>query len=138
MYKLNYYGRSIADNADKEQKFEYFGMGEFFRLRRNALHYLREIVQNDYREEGYATSLLAGGLYCIKSEKTDKGERKTTEIRIKVEKVKYKNRRRGLTFAPKLLSIASWAIIRILTIRIKPRLATRRWCRFTTSRRIFA
>ena len=45
MYKLNYYGRSIADNADKEQKFEYFGMGEFFRLRRNALHYLYDIVK---------------------------------------------------------------------------------------------
>ena len=37
---------------------------------------------------GYATSLLVGGRYYIKSEKTDKGERKTTEIRIKVEKVK--------------------------------------------------
>lgn len=83
MYKLNYYGRSIAD---KEQKFEYFGMGEFFRLRRNALHYLFDIVQNEYRERGYATEVRVGSLYCYKSDKTDNGNRKIIEILIKVEK----------------------------------------------------
>lgn len=86
MYKLNYYGRSIADNEDKEQKFEYFGMGEFFRLRRNALHYLFDIVQNEYKERGYATEVRVGSLYCYKSDKTDKGNRKIIEILIKVEK----------------------------------------------------
>lgn len=86
MYKLNYYSRSIADNADKEQKFEYIGMGEFFRLRRNALHYLFDIVQNEYRESGYATEVRVGSLYCYKSDKTDKGNRKIIEILIKVEK----------------------------------------------------
>ena len=86
MYKLNYYGRSIADNADKEQKFEYFGMGEFFKLRRNALHYLFDIVQNEYRERGYATEVGVGSLYCYKSDKTTEGNRKIIEILIKVEK----------------------------------------------------
>ena len=86
MYKLNYYTRTIADNADKEQKFEYFGMGEFFRLRRNALHYLFDIVQNEYRERGYATEVRVGSLYCYKSDKTAEGNRKITEILIKVEK----------------------------------------------------
>ena len=86
MYKLNYYGRSIADNADKEQKFESYGMGEFFRLRRNALHYLFDIVQNEYRERGYATEERVGSLYCYKSDKTDEGNRKIIEILIKVEK----------------------------------------------------
>ena len=86
MYKLNYYGRSIADNTDKEQKFEYLGMGEFFRLRRNALHYLFDIVQNEYRERGYATEVRVGSLYCYKSDKTDRGNRKIIEILIKVEK----------------------------------------------------
>jgi len=86
MYKLNYYGRSITDNADKEQKFEYFGMGEFFRLRRNAIHYLFDIVQNEYRERGYATEARVGSLYCYKSDKTDEGNREITEILIKVEK----------------------------------------------------
>ena len=86
MYKLNYYGRSIADNADKEQKLEYFGMGESFRLRRNALHYLFDIVQNEYRERGYATEVRVGSLYCYKSDKTDEENRKIIEILIKVEK----------------------------------------------------
>lgn len=86
MYKLNYYGRSIADNANEEQKFEYFGMGEFFRLRRNAVHYLYDIVQSEYRERGYATEVRAGSLYCYKSDKTAEGDRKIIEILIKVEK----------------------------------------------------
>jgi hypothetical protein len=85
MYTLIYYVTETKGTEVIEREYHY---SDEYRLRRNALHYLREIVQNDYREEGYATSLLAGGLYCIKSEKTDKGERKTTEIRIKVEKVK--------------------------------------------------
>lgn len=86
MYKLNYYGRSIADNENKEQKFEYFGMGEFFRLRRNALHYLFDIVQSEYKEKGYATEVRVGSLYCYKSDKTAQEDRKITEILIKVEK----------------------------------------------------
>ena len=86
MYKLNYYGRSIADNENKEQKFEYFGMGEFFRLRRNALHYLFDIVQSEYREKGYATEVRVGSLYCYKSDKNAQGDRKIIEILIKVEK----------------------------------------------------
>lgn len=86
MYKLNYYRKSVADNANKEQKFEYLGMGESFRLRRAALHYLYEIVQSEYRENGYATEVKAGSLYCYKSEKTDEGNRKVTEILIKIEK----------------------------------------------------
>jgi hypothetical protein len=85
MYTLIYYVTETKGTEVIEREYHY---SNEYRLRRNALHYLREIVQNDYREEGYATSLIAGGLYCIKSEKTDKGERKTTEIRVKVEKVK--------------------------------------------------
>ena len=86
MYKLNYYARSITDNENKEQKFEYFGMGEFFRLRRNALHYLFDIVQSEYKERGYATEVRVGSLYCYKSDKTDKRNRKIIEILIKVER----------------------------------------------------
>lgn len=61
-------------------------MGELFRLRRNALHYLFDIVQNEYREKGYATETRVGSLYCYKSDKTEKENRKITEILIKVEK----------------------------------------------------
>lgn len=86
MYKLNYYSRTIADNANEEQKFEYISTGEFFRLRRNALHYLFDIVQNNYRESGYTTEVRVGSLYCYKSNKTVEGDRKIIEILIKVEK----------------------------------------------------
>lgn len=86
MYKLNYYRRSTDDNENKEQKFEYYGMGEFFRLRRNALHYLYNIVQSEYRERGYATEVRVGSLYCYKSDKNAQEGRKIIEILIKVEK----------------------------------------------------
>lgn len=86
MYKLNYYSKSITDNANEEQKFEYNGERETFRLKRNALNYLFDIVQNEYRELGYATEERAGSLYCYKSVKTAEGNRKITEILIKVEK----------------------------------------------------
>ena len=86
MYKLNYYSRSFADNANKEQKFEFKGKGETFRLRRNALIFLFDIVQSVYREKGYATEKRVGSLYCHKSTMTDEGNRKITEILIKVER----------------------------------------------------
>lgn len=86
MYKLNYYGRTTSDKANKKQEFEYFGMRESFRLRKNALHYLYDIVQSEYREGGYATETRAGSLYCYRSEKTAEGNRKIIEILIKVEK----------------------------------------------------
>lgn len=86
MYKLNYYSKTIADNANKDQKFEYNNEGETFRLRRNALHYLFDIVQNEYKERGYATEKRVGSLYCYKSVKTAEGNRKIIEILIKIEK----------------------------------------------------
>lgn len=86
MYKLNYYSKVTEDNERKEQEFEYLGMGEFFRLRRNALHYLYDIVQSDYRAMNYATEKRVGSLYCYKSEKTAEGKRRVMEILIKIEK----------------------------------------------------
>lgn len=86
MYTLNYYSKSIADNVNKKQEFEYNGEGETFRLRKNALHYLYDIVQSEYRKMGYATEKRVSSLYCYKSIKTDKGNRKIIEILIKVEK----------------------------------------------------
>lgn len=80
------YSKSITDNEKEEQKFEYNGEGETFRLRKNALHYLFDIVQNEYREHGYATEKRVGCIYCYKSVKTAEGNRKIIEILIKVEK----------------------------------------------------
>lgn len=86
MYTLNYYSKLNADNVNKKQEFEYDGKGETFRLRRNALHYLYDIVQSEYRELGYATETRVGSLYCYKSVRTAEGNRETIEILIKVEK----------------------------------------------------
>lgn len=86
MYKLNYYSKLTEGLANKEQDFEYKGTGETFRLRRNALHYLFDIVQSEYRAMDYATEKRVGSLYCYKSEKTAEGNRKVTEILIKIEK----------------------------------------------------
>lgn len=86
MYKLNYYSKTTEGLASKEQNFEHTGTGETFRLRRNALHYLFDIVQSEYISMGYATEKRVGSLYCYKSEKTDEGNRRIMEILIKVEK----------------------------------------------------
>ena len=86
MYKLNYYSKLTTGLTSKEQDFEYTGTGETFRLRRNALNYLFDIVQNEYRVMGYATEKRVGSLYCYKGEKTTQGDRKVMELLIKVEK----------------------------------------------------
>lgn len=86
MYKLNYYCKYTESLSSKEQDYEYLGMGESFRLRKDAIHYLFDIVQNEYKAAGYTTETKVGSLYCYKSEKTAQGDRKVTEILIKVEK----------------------------------------------------
>lgn len=88
MYKLVTYYRETKteykSGLDEVVEREYHN-GNEFRLRKNALHYLREIVQSDYREQGYATEEKVGGIFCYKSEKITTG-RKIEEITIKVEK----------------------------------------------------
>lgn len=86
MYKLNYYSKLTTGLASKGQNFEYTGTSETFRLRRDALHYLFDRIQNEYRAMGYATEKRVGSLYCHKGEKTAKGDRKVIEVLIKVEK----------------------------------------------------
>ena len=83
MYQIIYYYKETIGKTVKEQIME----GTMFRLRRNALHYLLEIVQNDYRKEGYGTEPIVGGINCYKSEKTEEGNRKVIEEIIKVEKI---------------------------------------------------
>lgn len=84
MYTLVYNVKQKKDSKIFESEY----VGEEYRLRNNALHYLREIVQNDYRENGYATEARVGGIYCYKSKLNEKGEREIEEVTIKVEKVK--------------------------------------------------
>lgn len=83
MYQLVYYYRETTGSEVIEK--EYRNKFEF-RLRRNALHYLLEIIQSEYRANGYGTEQIVGGINCYKSEKTENGDRKIIEMRIKVEK----------------------------------------------------
>ena len=82
MYQIVYYYKEKVGNTVKEDVVE----GDEFRLRRNALHYVLDIVQSDYRNEGWGTEAIVGGINCYKSEKTEYGDRKIMEVRIKVEK----------------------------------------------------
>lgn len=82
MYKLVYYYKETTGSKVIERKY----VGEEFRLKRRALHFLREIVKECYINDDYATEDIVGGLNCYKSEKTVEGNRKVTEILIKIEK----------------------------------------------------
>lgn len=82
MYQLVYYYTETTGNEVIEKEYH----SNEFRLRRNAMHYLLEIVQSEYREEDFGTEQIVGGINCYKSEKTENG-RKIIEVKIKVEKV---------------------------------------------------
>lgn len=87
MYKLVYYIKKTEGLTSKEQEYKrYERNSEEFRLRRNALHYVLDIIQQEYIGEGYATEPRVGGIYCYKSIKTAQGDREITEIMVKVEK----------------------------------------------------
>ena len=82
MYQIIYYYKETTGKTVEEKIIE----GAEFRKRINALHYILDIVQSDFREDGYGTEPMVGGINCYKSEKTDNGDRKIMEVRIKVEK----------------------------------------------------
>lgn len=88
MYQIVYYSR-ITENLNVErQEFQRReNDNEKFRLRKTALHYVFECLEGFYRHLGYETEKIVGGINCYKSEKTDNGNRKITEVRVKVEKL---------------------------------------------------
>lgn len=83
MYTLIYYVRKTE--GDKVYENEYHG--EEFRLKKNAMHFLREISKECYIESGYAVEDVVNGLNCYKSKKNTKGERETIEMNVRVEKL---------------------------------------------------
>lgn len=88
MYQIVYYNRITENlNAESQEFQRRENKNEKFRLRRTALHYVFECLEGFYRNSGYATEKIVGGINCYKSEKTDNGNRKITEIRVKVEKL---------------------------------------------------
>jgi hypothetical protein len=85
MYKLVYNYKETEEDKVLIEK-EYF-FGDTFRLKRFAVNYLLDIIQNEYREEGYRTTQIKGStIYCYKSEKTEK-KRKAIEWIISVKKI---------------------------------------------------
>ena len=88
MYQLVYYYKETTFTSTFSTGFEREYHSDEFRLRRNALHYLLDIVQSEYRAEGYGTEQIVGGINCYKSKKTENGDKKIIEVKIKVEKVK--------------------------------------------------
>ena len=83
MYQVVYYYKEmIVGKSVEEKTIE----GAEFKLRRNAIHYVLDIVRNDLIEDGYGTEPIVGGINCYKSEKIENGYRKIMEVRVKVEK----------------------------------------------------
>lgn len=78
MYTLVYYVRRTENEKASENKYP----GEEFRLKRNALQFLREISKACYIENGYTVEDVKNGLNCYKRE-----ARVTFEMRIKIEKI---------------------------------------------------
>ena len=83
MYTLVYYVRRTENGKVYENEYP----GEEFRLKRNALHFMREISKEHYIENGYAVEDVKNGLNCYKSEKKTKEVRETIETRIRIEKI---------------------------------------------------
>ncbi len=83
MYQVVYYYKEmIVGKSVKEEVVE----GAEFKLRRNALHYVLDIVKSDLIENGYGTEPIVGGIYCYKSERLEEGSRKIITVRVVVEK----------------------------------------------------
>lgn len=86
MYKLVYKYKETQENEVLVEK-EYF-FGDTFRLKRCAIHYLLDIIQSEYREEGYGTEQITGSaINCYKSELTAENKRKSIEWTIRVKKI---------------------------------------------------
>lgn len=83
MYKLVYYVERTED--EKVYVSEY--QGEEFRLKKNALHFLREISKECYIENGNIVEDVKNGLNCYKSKMNAEGIRETIKTRVRIEKI---------------------------------------------------
>lgn len=83
MYTLVYYVRKTKGEKVYENKYP----GEEFRLKKNALHFIREMLKECFIENGSAVEDVKNGLNCYKSKKNANGVRETFETRIRIEKI---------------------------------------------------
>lgn len=83
MYTLVYYVKRTESEKVYENKYP----GEEFRLKKDALHFIRGISKECYIENDYAVEDVKNGLNCYKSKKNTKGVRETIETRVRIEKI---------------------------------------------------
>lgn len=83
MYTLVYY----ATRTESKKVYKNRYPGEEFRLKKNALHFLREITKECYIENGFAVEDVKSGLNCYKSKMNTEGVRETIEMRVRIEKI---------------------------------------------------
>lgn len=89
MYKLVYNYKETEDNKVLVEKEHFFG--DTFRLKRDAIHYLLNNIQSEYKAGGYRTEQITGSvIYCYKSELTAENKRKAIEWTIYVKKIQKK------------------------------------------------
>ena len=82
MYTLVYYVKRTGNEKVCENKY----FGEEFRLKKDALHFLRGISKECYIENGYTVEDVKNGMNCYKSKKNARGVRETIEILVRIEK----------------------------------------------------
>ena len=82
MYTLVYYVTKTENEKVCQNKY----LGEEFRLKKSALHFLREISKECYIENGYTVEDVKNGLDCYKSKMNNKGVRETIVMRVRIEK----------------------------------------------------
>lgn len=83
MYTLIYYVKRTEGEKVNENKYP----GEEFRLKKNAVHFLREISKECYIENGYSVEDVKNGLNCYKSKMNAESVREIIETRVRIEKI---------------------------------------------------
>lgn len=83
MYTLVYYVRRTENEKVYENEYH----GEEFRLKKDALHFMRRISKEYYIENGYVVEDVKNGLNCYKSKKNAKEVREAIETRMRIEKI---------------------------------------------------
>lgn len=83
MYQLVYYVRKTEDEKVYENEYQ----GEEFRLKKDAVHFMRKISKECYIENGYTVEDVKNGLNCYKNKMSNKGGRETIETRARIEKI---------------------------------------------------
>lgn len=83
MYTLVYYVKRTESEKVYENKYP----GEEFRLKKDALHFMRGIIKECRIENGYAVEDVKNGLNYYKSKKNAKGVIETIETRVRIEKI---------------------------------------------------